>query len=117
MIGYLDLKIRYNNQVNRGRFIDCCEHFDLSVSKTLFQTGVDGNEPVDVPPALRGPIPVPLPGRLRHAEAVAVKTLPSLASGGPPGVDTHFHIPCFTSLTLTSFVHSGFWSLKIRAFI
>ena len=57
------------------------------MSKTLFQTGVDGNEPVDVPPALRGPIPVPLPGRLRHAEAVAVKTLPSLASGGPPGVE------------------------------
>ena len=106
----MDLKLRYNNKVNPGRFIDYCEHFDLSVSKTLFQTGVDGNEPVDVPPALRGPIPVPLPGRLRHAEAVAVKALPSLASGGPSGVDTHVLIPCFTSLKFTSLDHSGFWS-------
>ena len=79
------------------------------MSKTLFQTGVDGDEPVDVPPALRGPIPVPLPGRLRHAEAVAVKALPSLASGGPSGVDTHFHI---SHIYTSEHLNAGFFKLQ-----
>ena len=63
----------------------------IHIMKVLFQSGVDSDQPVDVAPSLRGPILVPRPGLLRHAEAVAVEALPSLASGGPPA-ETHFHI-------------------------
>ena len=50
----------------------------------LLLSGVEGDEPVDVAPALRGPVPVALPRRRRHAEAVAVQTLPRLAPRRPP---------------------------------
>ena len=56
----------------------------MYIMKELFQSGIDSDQSVDVAPSLRGPVLVPLPGLLRHAEAVAVETLPSLASGGPP---------------------------------